>query len=95
MPEMHFKIRWPDSSESLCYSPSLVIKDYFQPGRSYALDDFVGRSREALNIASERVRQKYGYACSGALDQLAQIEADAMRFWEEQTPTVTVIEFIE
>ncbi|MCQ8180142.1 MSMEG_0570 family nitrogen starvation response protein [Methylomonas sp. SURF-1] len=95
MPEMHFKIRWPDSSESLCYSPSLVIKDYFQPGRSYALDDFVGRSREALNIASERVRQKYGYACSSALDQLAQIEAGAMRFWEEQAPTVTVIEFIE
>lgn len=95
MPEMHFRIRWPDSSESLCYSPSLVIKDYFQPGRSYALDDFVGRSREALNIASERVRQKYGYACSSALDQLAQIEAAAMRFWEEQAPTVTVIEFIE
>lgn len=95
MPEMHFKIRWPDSSESLCYSPSLVIKDYFQPGRSYALDDFVGRSREALNIASERVRQKYGYACSSALDQLAQIEAAAMRFWEDRAPTVTVIEFIE
>ena len=80
MPAMHFHLRWPDRSETRCYSPSLVIKDYLQPGSSYPLPDFVQRSREALNIASERVRAKYGFACSMAMDQLAHIEATAERF---------------
>ena len=25
MPAMHYRLRWPDASESTCYSPSLVI----------------------------------------------------------------------
>ena len=52
----------------------------------------VQRAREALNIASERVRQKYGFACSAAMDQLAQIERDAERFREQAGATVKVIE---
>ena len=61
MPEMRFLIRWPDGTAETCYSPSLVIKDYFAPGETYPLADFVERSRTALNIASERVRAKYGF----------------------------------
>lgn len=95
MPEMRFKVLWPDQTESLCYSPSLVIKDFLEPGQSYPLNDFVSRSREALNIASERVRQKYGYACSSAMEQLAQIETTATQYWEDENPVVTVIEFFE
>ncbi|MFX8335504.1 MSMEG_0570 family nitrogen starvation response protein, partial [Acinetobacter baumannii] len=60
MPEMRFKIRWPDGSTESCYSPSLVIKDYFAPGETYALGDCVERSRTALTIASDRVRARYG-----------------------------------
>ena len=77
MPEMRFNIRWPDGHRESCYSPSLVVGDHLAPGESYALDDFVGRTRTALNIASERVREKYGFACSSAMDQLAHIEAMA------------------
>jgi len=95
MPEMRFRVRWPDQSESLCYSPSLVIKDYFQPGQSYLLSEFVGRCREALEIASERVRQKYGYTCSSAMSQLAEIEATASQFLDSDSSQVTVMEFIE
>ena len=51
-----FVIRWPDGVVESCYSPSLVIKDFFAPGESYPLADFVERSRTALHIASERVR---------------------------------------
>ena len=80
MPAMHFHLRWPDRSESRCYSPSLVIKDYFTPGTRYPLPQFIDQVREALHIASERVREKFGFACSMALDQLAQIEATAQRF---------------
>jgi uncharacterized repeat protein (TIGR04042 family) len=76
-----------------CYSPSLVIGDFFKPGEAYALDDFVERSRQALGIASERVREKYGFACSAAMDQLAQIERGAERFRDQPEATVKVIEF--
>ncbi|MDN4054861.1 MSMEG_0570 family nitrogen starvation response protein [Massilia sp. YIM B02763] len=80
MPEMRFTVRWPDGTVDDCYSPSLVIKDYLDVGGRYPVDDFVRRSREALHIASERVRAKYGFACSSALDQLARIEQKAERF---------------
>ncbi|HZZ12206.1 MAG TPA: MSMEG_0570 family nitrogen starvation response protein [Paraburkholderia sp.] len=93
MPVMHFRIQWPDGDEANCYSPSLVISDFFTPGEAYALDDFVERSRQALGIASERVREKYGFACSAALDQLAQIERDAERFRDQAEATVKVLEF--
>jgi uncharacterized repeat protein (TIGR04042 family) len=80
MPEMRFLIRWPDGTAESCYSPSLVIKDFFSPGQDYALADFVGKSRTALNIASERVKAKYGFSCSSAMDQLARIEQAAATF---------------
>lgn len=79
MPEMRFRIRWPDGSRDTCYSPSLVIKDYLVPGRSYPLDGFVQKSRQALLIASDRVAARYGVPCSLALDQLRAIEAAAAR----------------
>ena len=95
MPEMRFVVRWPDGAEEACYSPSLVIKDYFTPGESYALADFVERSRTALLIASDRVRAKYGFSCSAALDQLAQIEEAAARFADMPEPRVTIAAFEE
>jgi uncharacterized repeat protein (TIGR04042 family) len=52
MPEMHFNVRWPDERIEACYSPSLVIKDHFVAGTTYALDDFRERSRIALTIAA-------------------------------------------
>lgn len=77
MPEMRFTIRWPDGRRDSCYSPSLVVKDFLATGQSYPLDDFVEKTRTALTIASERVREKYGFACSAAMDQLARIEGTA------------------
>jgi len=90
---MHFHVRWPDASETRCYSPSLVVRDYLEPGRRYALDDFLQRTREALGIASERVRAKYGFACSQAMDQLAEIEGIAARFSATADAQVTVVAF--
>jgi uncharacterized repeat protein (TIGR04042 family) len=80
MPEMRFRIAWPDGSTESCYSPSLVIKDYFAVGQTYPLADFLSRSREAFTIASERVRAKYGFPCSRALAQLARIETTSQQF---------------
>lgn len=92
MPVMHFRIQWPDGSEANCYSPSTVVSEFFAPGERYALDDFLERSREALHMGSERVREKFGFACSAAMDQLAQIERDALRFTGIPDAAVTVLE---
>ncbi len=80
MPEMRFVVRWPDGRRESCYSPSLVIKDFFREGEAYPLPEFLSLSRQALNIASDRVKAKYGHACSLALGQLARIEAAGAAF---------------
>jgi uncharacterized repeat protein (TIGR04042 family) len=90
---MRFRVRWPDGRRESCYSPSLVIKDYLAPGESYALDDFVDRSRTALTIASDRVKARYGFACSLALGQLARIEDEARQFAATDDATVVVEAF--
>jgi uncharacterized repeat protein (TIGR04042 family) len=95
MPEMRFRVRWPDGVAETCYSPSLVIKDFFQPGEIYPLADFLNRSRTALRIASDRVEAKYGFACSRALGQLARIEAACARFAASSEPNVSVESFHE
>lgn len=74
MPEMHFKVQWPNGTTEECYSPSWIIEEYLRVGSDYAVTDFVERVATALNIASDRVRQKYGFACSSALDQLARVQ---------------------
>jgi uncharacterized repeat protein (TIGR04042 family) len=89
MPEMRFIVRWPDGRRENCYSPSLVIKDFFREGETYALADFLSLSRQALEIASDRVKAKYGHACSLALGQLARIEATGAQF--SQTPEAGVV----
>ncbi|BEP63753.1 MSMEG_0570 family nitrogen starvation response protein [Variovorax sp. V213] len=93
MPVMHFHVRWPDASETRCYSPSRVVQDFLEPGERYGLDDFLRRTREALGIASERVRARYGFACSQAMDQLAEIERIALRFADVANAEVTVVAF--
>ena len=95
MPEMHFRVRWPDGAVETCYSPSLVIKDFLQPGASYPLADFLARSRTALRIASDRVEAKYGFPCSRALGQLARIEGACVRFAALTYADVGIVSFEE
>ena len=94
MPEMHFKVEWPGGHVDDCYSPSWIIEEYLTVGTDYAVGDFVERVGVALNIASDRVRQKYGFACSSALDQLAAIHGTAQALAPEQrSGTVRVLSF--
>ena len=94
MPEMHFRVQWPNGEIERCYSPSYVIEEHLTVGEAYTVEDFVFRTRSALEIASERVRAKYGFACSSALDQLERIEATAGALSSEQrSGHVKVLEF--
>ena len=74
MPEMTFSVRWPDGYVQHCYSPSLVVHDHLRVGAEYPVEEFTTRCRTALTEASDRVRAKFGMACTSALAQLADIE---------------------
>jgi uncharacterized repeat protein (TIGR04042 family) len=93
MPEMYFRLRWPDAAVTDHYSPSLVIKDYFVPGEELELPDFLGRARTALTIASDRVKAKYGFACSRASASLSSIEQHAAPFRAQGNARITILEF--
>jgi uncharacterized repeat protein (TIGR04042 family) len=95
MPEMRFRIEWPGGEQQTCYSPSLVIKEYFEVGRSYDIVEFATRCREALAIAGERVRQKYGYGCAMAEAEATRLTETAARFRGQPGAQVRVLEFIE
>ena len=91
MPEMWFKIAWPDGSSSVCYSPSTVVESYFAEGKRYSMRAFLEAARPALEAASQRVEAKFGYRCSSADDQLKEIEETAQRIGVEAPGEVTIL----
>ena len=74
MPETPFTVLLPDGSLRHCYSPSSVVREFFKAGETISAADFIDSSRAALTEASERVRRKFGFACTAAASSLSQIE---------------------
>lgn len=94
MPAMYFYVTWPDGNTEKCYSPSTIIGEYLKPGASYSLTDFASLSEKALLEASNRVQQKFGYHCSSAMDQLAQIKEHISRYPDADAVSVTVAKIV-
>ncbi|MCX7060486.1 MAG: MSMEG_0570 family nitrogen starvation response protein [Gammaproteobacteria bacterium] len=90
MPEVHFRVRWPDHTATRCYSPSTTIRRTLGAGRSFPLSEFVEISRAALEKGSERVRRKHGFACGRAEMQIAIIESFAARYANQPDAQVTI-----
>ena len=88
MPEMKFDVRWPDGKVTRCYSPSLVVCELLEKG-DYPVFEFMERVRAALNIGAERVRLKFGFYCSAAMDQLQELEVAAGGY--EKTDALSVL----
>ena len=78
MPELTFTTRWPDGRTLQTYSPSLVVHDHLEVGRSYAVAELVDRVETALTIASARVEARWGHPCSAAAASLATIRRVAV-----------------
>jgi uncharacterized repeat protein (TIGR04042 family) len=95
MPEMHFRIEWPSGEQQTCYSPSLVVMEYIEVGSTYDVDDFNSRCQTALQIASERVRDKFGFSCVLAQREAATIAAATARFRGQPGAKVKVLMFLE
>jgi len=91
MPELTFTTVWPDGRRLQTYSPSLVVHDHLEVGRSYGVDDFVGRAEAALTEASERVRARWGRPCTAARASLATIRGVA----EEQPDGLVTVESMD
>lgn len=92
MPEMTFTVKWPDGRVEDCYSPSLVMHDHLTPQTSYTIHDFLIRSTVALKIASDRVKAKYGFACTSSAATQEQIERSAQPFDDEDLVEVLAME---
>jgi uncharacterized repeat protein (TIGR04042 family) len=92
MPETYLHLRWPDGRATQYYSPSSILLDYFDAGTSYPVADFVQRARTALDHASARVKEIYGYSCPRAAASLAAIEHYANGFSDQPEAAVTVLE---
>ena len=73
MPVTYLNIEWPNEETDQVYSPSSVIQDYFTPGNLLPVDKFLQITNEALTEASERVRRKYGYACTSAQEEIRRV----------------------
>ena len=78
MPETFIDTVWADGTRLRCWSPSLVVEEYFTPGTAYRVADFVDRARTALQIGSDRVREKFGFGCGHAMatiDRISELAA--------------------
>jgi uncharacterized repeat protein (TIGR04042 family) len=84
MPELTFRIRWPDGTEEACYSPSTAIRDHLGAGQSYPLAEFLARSEAGLDRAARRVEERFGFRCSRADGQAARIRTRAAAFSPEE-----------
>ena len=88
MPETPFTVELPDGSIRACYSPSSIVKNYFSVGQRLPAAEFAALSRTALTEASERVRAKFGYACTAASASLHDIESWTGELEPDATLTV-------
>lgn len=80
MPVTYITIEWPNNEKDEIYSPSSVIIDFFSIGENININDFLVRCNEGLSEASERVRQKFGFACTSALSESNRISEKCKEF---------------
>ncbi|MDP2712278.1 MAG: MSMEG_0570 family nitrogen starvation response protein [Solirubrobacteraceae bacterium] len=80
MPVVEFTIRWPDGVRQRCSSPSTVVLEHLSLGMRLPVSEFVARCTVAMEAASERVRERYGFSCGSAAEQQEAIVRAARRY---------------
>lgn len=88
MPEVRMQIKWPDDMTDQVYSPSSVIRDFFQEGEALSVADFEARVINALEQASQRVREVYGTRCTSARAESQRLQKIIRRLDDEDTVQV-------
>ena len=77
MPSVNFTVKWPNGQQENFYSPSTIVYEYFKKGQQWQGYEFLTQAETALQAASERVRARYGFACSSAMDTFNRIQDKA------------------
>jgi uncharacterized repeat protein (TIGR04042 family) len=88
VPEVHLQLEWPDGRLSELYSPSTVILEHLRPGDQLAVGELTARACTALRLASERVRARYGFACTRADEEERDLLALAQGYGADQIVAV-------
>ena len=88
MPEVRFQLEWPDGQSSTLYSPSTVILEYLKPGDSMRVSELESLGVTALRAASERVRARYGFACTRTDEEESQLRQLIARYKPDQNVRV-------
>lgn len=89
MPEVELQLQWPDGLASRLYSPSTVVLDYLQPGDILTVAELEQRGLDALHEASERVRARYGFACSRTDEEAQKLRRLAANYGNDESVQVT------
>jgi putative flavoprotein involved in K+ transport len=77
MPTVDLTLVWPDGTRQRAQSPSTAIERHLAEGGRYPVPELLRRAEAALTAASERVRERYGFACTAAAEQAERIRAAA------------------
>lgn len=80
MPEVVLQLCWPDGEASSLYSPSTVIYDFFKPGDILSIAELEQKGLAALEKASERVRARYGFACTRTDEEAAKLKRKIAKY---------------
>ncbi|WP_380169664.1 MSMEG_0570 family nitrogen starvation response protein [Jannaschia sp. R86511] len=81
-------VRWPDGTQHECWSPSLVLHDHVTQGAAYPVAELVRRLEHALDLAGERVRARYGMACTAAVASAGALRDRAAAYAPDAPATV-------
>ena len=73
MPEVYMSVEWPNGQKDFVYSPSSVIRNFFNPEKEMSVSEFREKVIEALNSAGDRVREVYGFECTSATMEMNRI----------------------
>jgi len=80
MPEVVLQLCWPDGDASSFYSPSTVIYDFFKPGDTLSIAELEQKAFAALEEASERVRARYGFACTRTNEEAGKLRRKIAKY---------------
>lgn len=88
MPEVVLELHWPDGEASSFYSPSTVVYEFLKPGDRLSIAELEQKGLAALNEASERVRARYGFACTRTDEEALKLRKRVAKY--NSTETVEV-----
>ena len=88
MPEVLLDLEWPDGHRTRFYSPSTVVLQHLPPGSERSVAELREAGLRALAEASERVRARYGFACTRTDEEREKLRRRVAEYGADQNVTV-------